>query len=162
TRPRELSGHRGGVWAVAFRPAGGGAMLASAGGDGKVLLWDFQEPNAIRRSQAQVGHASWVMAVALRPGGRWPAPGGEQGEGGLGGLEAAPARPGPPLKGHRQHVLCLAFSPDGKALASGGAEGDVCLWDVADPTRPRKLLAYERHEGPITGVTFGPGGGWVA
>jgi WD40 repeat protein len=51
---------------------------------------------------------------------------------------AEPRRIGRPLEGHSTWVGSLAFSPDGRTLASTDLSGDMILWDLADPARPRR------------------------
>ncbi|WP_338043393.1 hypothetical protein [Nonomuraea lactucae] len=61
-------------------------------------------------------------------------------------LQTTPARP--PLSAHARGVEGVAFSPNGHTLATGGADNTVILWDVADPTRPR------RRGPPLNGYTL--------
>ncbi|MGH3829849.1 MAG: TIR domain-containing protein [Pseudonocardiaceae bacterium] len=51
------------------------------------------------------------------------------------------------LAGHTDSVSSVAFAPDGHTLATGSSDKTVILWDVRDPTRPRRL----GH--PLTGHT---------
>ena len=69
--------------------------------------------------------------------------------------------------GHRGEVLALSFSPDGKTLATGGAShqpwgGEVHLWDVSDPVKPRHLVAIapepsQGGRGPVDRAGGPPG-----
>ncbi|MFF3576841.1 WD40 repeat domain-containing protein [Streptomyces mirabilis] len=49
-------------------------------------------------------------------------------------------------------VNAVAFSPDGRLLADGGG-GGVRLWDLADPTHPKRLGPMTTSE-PVNAVTF--------
>ncbi len=58
------------------------------------------------------------------------------------------------LKEHRGRVFSLAFSPDGKRLASGGGvppypgSGEILLWDLKDPSNPRRIAKLDRDTAP--------------
>ena len=58
------------------------------------------------------------------------------------------------LKEHRGRVFSLAFSPDGQRLASGGrvplfpGSGEILLWDLNDPSHPRRIAKLDRDTAP--------------
>jgi len=50
---------------------------------------------------------------------------------------------------------CVGFAPDGSCVATGSDDGVVTLWDAATG---EALVAFDRHEGPVTGLRFSADG----
>lgn len=66
-----------------------------------------------------------------------------------------------PGSGQRQEFVgSLAFSPDGKRLAEGMASGDVRIWDLSDPSTPKKVkvVTPEKGFGKVFRLQFLHGG----
>ncbi len=63
-----------------------------------------------------------------------------------------------PLKKHKGAVKGLQFNPfSGNLLASGGEDGDVCIWDVANPSKPSLFPALKdsgMQKGEITALSW--------
>ncbi|MEU6548363.1 WD40 repeat domain-containing protein [Streptomyces sp. NPDC046859] len=149
-----FGGHTNGVDALAFSPASG--LLATAGIDGTVRLWDLVgRPAAGPLS----GHEGPVRTIAFSPDGRRIASGGADGTVRLWDPVAA-SPTGRPLTAHTGPVRCLAFSPDGQLVASAGDDATVRFWSPADG-RPLGEPLIGRH-GPVTGVSFAPNGGLLS
>jgi WD40 repeat protein len=51
-------------------------------------------------------------------------------------------------------LFAVAFSPDGRRLAVGTAQGQILLWDVANPARPRLALRLPGQRGMVTTLAF--------
>jgi RNA polymerase sigma factor (sigma-70 family) len=96
----------GSIAALAFAPGGG--LLASAGSDRTVWLWDLNTGKEVRRFRQH-------LRDLVRP----TEVGSENGQGARRFRE-----------GHLAGVSCLAFAPDGRRLASGGDDGTVFLWNA--------------------------------
>jgi WD40 repeat protein len=126
--PLVLKGHLGPVTALAWS---GGPVLASAGADQKVILWNMPEGKPAYTLPAE----TTVRSLAMSPGGDNPraigkflAGGGENGVVQL--WDVVTGKPASKLTGHGDYVLSLAFSADGKLLASGSYNNQVILWEM--------------------------------
>jgi WD40 repeat protein len=113
--------------ALAF--GSGGKMLATAGADGRVRLWDAgteQETGA----PMTAGPAP-AYALAFSPDGRTLATAGADGNIRLWDV-ATQQEIGLPMTAGSAPVYALAFSPDGRTLAAASS-GATRRWDVAWP-----------------------------
>jgi WD40 repeat protein len=108
---------------VTFSPDG--KLLASAGWDNKVRLWDVDSGE--ERGEPLI-HTDIVLGVAFSPEGKLLASASDGETVRLWEVESRQPL-GQPLTGHTNLVSDVAFSPDGKLLASAG-DMTVRLWDL--------------------------------
>jgi WD40 repeat protein len=150
--------HGSSVQAIVYSPDG--KLLASAGAEKVIKLWDADTGKTVRVLE---GHQSTIRALAFVPAG-----------------EGKPAKilvsasydktirfwdlaTGKELQhiiNHPGAATALAVSRDGKFIASGGApETHVFLWRVEDGKEVRR---WKAHVGGVTGLSFSANGKTIA
>ena len=151
------------VSGVALSP--GGNLLASAGADGTVRLWNPATGHPVgaplHATSAQYG----VKGVAFSPGGNLLAS--ADGDGTVRLWNPATGHPArAPLQtgsGDQGGVNGVAFSPGGNLLASADGDGTVRLWNPATGHPARApLQTGSGDQGGVNGVAFSPGGNLLA
>jgi WD40 repeat protein len=137
------------VRSVAFSPDG--LLLASAGDDMRVRLWDAATGEAV--GDVLQGHSDWVMSVTFSPDGSLLASGARDRKIILWDVATGTALAEIETP-HTDGIMSVAFSHDGRLLASASRDGSIILWDVA--TRTPIGLPLSGHDGWVLSVAFNP------
>ena len=149
--PEILKGHTGKIWSIAFRPDG--KVLASAGQDKTVRLWDVNTRQQIKTFGINLFPK---VNIVFSPDGKMLASGG--GSDGIDNAYLWDADTGKRLRAFSEDavsgrsrkliVMDVAFRPDGKMLASTGGVQTTRLWDVNTGQQIRALTEQIRipHE----------------
>jgi WD40 repeat protein len=150
-----LSAHSDGVKELAYSPDG--SRLASAGADGRLIVWNTLTHNAVATLTA---HHDSVMSVAFAPNGKLFASGSWSGEVIL--WDSAKREPlMAPIAAHEGSVDDIAFNAGATLMATSSSRdgGKIKVWDV-----PSGKLRYERDalKGAAYCVAFTPDGALLA
>ena len=154
--PGDLS--RDGVTGVAFSP--NGKLLATAYGDGTVMLWNAAAEQAVGTPLRVDTGAVSVTGITFSPNGTLLATAYDDGTVRLWNPRTHHAV-GTPLRPSTNSISVtgVAFSPNGKLLATAGADGTVRVWNAAGG---QALLATHTGNASVTGVAFSPNGKLLA
>ncbi|MEG5049904.1 MULTISPECIES: nSTAND1 domain-containing NTPase [unclassified Microcoleus] len=142
--------HNNYVQSVSFSPDG--KMLASAGYDNKVKLWNL-EGNQKKSIPLQENfqHNKTVFSVTFSPDSQTIASASFDKTVKLWNRDGTPK--GSPLL-HSKEVLAVAFNPKGDKIATGDDNGTVTIWDLKE----NKKTNFKAHNGLIYSLSFSPDG----
>lgn len=143
------SDHTMPVAAVAVGAGGGGAVVASAGGDRTVRVRLLGAGTALR----SVAFPAALCSLALDPGEHslyvGAADGGVYDVSLVGGAESG-GEEWVAMEGHTRAVTALGITGDGAHLVSGSEDGSVRVWDLRSRQPVRVLQAPAK--GPVTSL----------
>jgi len=146
SRVGELLGHSTAVWAVDV--SSDGKLVATAGYDGLVKVWDLQS----RKLKVDLKqHKGWVRSLAFSPDGSQLASAGEDGKVCVWNTQDGTATVS--VDAHKGSATAVAFSPDGKIFVTGGGDNLVKVWNAADGTAIQTLVG---HEDTIWSIAYSP------
>ena len=113
-----------------------GKLLAVAGDEGSIRIWDMTSPAHPVERPALSGPRGGVGILAISRRGLL-AVGGADNRILLWDIRGQyAAQPAAVLAGPRGPAHALAFSPDGRLLAAAGTDHSVRLWNVTNPAQP--------------------------
>jgi WD40 repeat protein/energy-coupling factor transporter ATP-binding protein EcfA2 len=133
---------------VAFSP--NGQILAIAGDDGIVQLWDVASGKVIHGFR---GHTNRVRCVAFSRDGRRLASASDDHTVRL--WDTVKRKETYRFHSKIGQVRAIAFNPDGQTIACAGTKGIICLWN-GNQNKP--LFQFCGQNGEVKSVTFSPDG----
>jgi WD40 repeat protein len=134
-----LSQHKGDVYCVAYSPVGG--VLASAGHDGKVRLWN---PDTGALVGELAGHTDEINSIAFSHDGKLLASASDDRTVKLWDIATRQLRN--TLTRHNGAVVCVSFCKPDPWLVTGGDDKCIKVWDVASG---RELYSHDRLAGRV-------------
>ncbi|MEV4316829.1 AAA family ATPase [Actinocrispum sp. NPDC049592] len=153
-----LGGHTGSVYETTF--SADGKMLATAGFDNTVRLWDVQDRGHPKPLGEPIrAHTSWVTSAVFSPDSKRLATAGDDKTIRVWDI-TDPAKPVAlaAIPGEGGTIYSMSFSMDGTTLATANEDTFPRLWQVSDPAHPRLLAKLTGHSGPVRSVEFASDG----
>ena len=145
---RTLTGHTGGIRAVAVTPDE--TTIVSGSWDTTVKVWDLESGRELR---TLAGHTGDVNSVAVSPDGKSIVSGSDDST--VKVWDLATGRELRTLASHTGSVRAVAIIPDGTTIVSGSEDTTVKVWDLATG---RELRTFAGHTDDVTAVAVSPDG----
>jgi WD40 repeat protein len=149
-----LIGQSGTVKSLSFRPDG--AILASVGVDGSIVIWDL----ATTPERSLLPDVSGpVRCAVFSPNNRFLATGSPSATVALHNFDVALRRRLDDARSATVGARAVAFAPDGATVAVGQQDGAITLWD---PATEHKLATLDGHREFVAALAFSPDGTTLA
>ncbi len=149
---RVIARHASGVACVKYSPDG--KLLATAGGDLTIRLWDLETGKEVRRFE---GHKGFIRTVAFSPDGKLLASAGESPSVIL--WDVATGKEVRRIGKHLKDLRMAVFSPNGKTILASDFDEKIGLWDVATG---KQIHLFRAHPRVPYGIAFSPDGKTIA
>jgi WD40 repeat protein len=138
-----LKAHAGGIWGMRLSPSG--KLLATAGKDTFVRLWDLATGNPLH----EIKHSGETNGVAFTSDNKTLATGCTDGK--IRFVDVATGKERGALTGHNGSVTDLCFTSDDVRLVSSGGDQTVRIWNVA---KLEQSALWKGHTGLVFGATY--------
>ena len=127
-----------------------GRYLITASNDKTIRIWNMENGGIQRviRGHIGQGYEGMIYCAALSTDNQWLAAAGALGspsERAIRLYDFPSGEMAGNLKGHWNTINALAFSPDGRWLASGSSDNTVCIWDVHNKKKSRRLTGHAQQ-----------------
>ncbi len=145
---KNLIGHSGYVYSVAYSPDG--TKIISGSMDGTIKIWNANTGQCLKTLK---GHSEYVYSVAFSPDGRRIVSGSTDKT-----IKIWDANTGQclkTLKGHKNFVLSVAYSPDGTKIISGSRDNTIKIWNA---NTGQCLKTLKGHSSWVNSVAYSPDG----
>jgi WD40 repeat protein len=161
----ELAKATADVSAVAWSPKRD--LVAAAGGDGVLALWDTNTRTVVASIAAfRRNSGDRVRSLEFSPDGRWLLGAGAGRDLLVWSVESPGGKPFR-FCWHRDEVLAVSWAPDGKRFASAGMDRSAAIWAFDERARREDcnrapLRRFVGHVNTVFDVRFSPDGSTLA